>query len=289
MPRQSVSLLKGLTALAGVVSYIWPLLLVSVLRTEHFTPFAWGLCAVLGVLLVQKIAAARRTPRFDRFQRRSDLARIGTLALGVLLTLTAILTNTHAWVLYYPLMVTGGFFLVFSLSLTQGMSACEVLARKGWAMQHPGVPFPPEAVTYTRRLTQVWCGFFVLNGCVAYATIRWAQAGDVAPWGWWNGCLSYIAMGLLFVGEWLYRRAKLPSPTGSASGNTLTKGTVLGLTPADAKRLTQGPANRRSLPPHATSPSEPTAPSPTTTATTKVSEATTTGVPEKPFTPKRLR
>ena len=216
MPRQSVSLLSGLTALAGVVSYIWPLLLVSVLRTEHFTPFAWGLCAVLGVLLVQKIAAARHTPRFDRFQRRSDLARIGTLALGVLLTLTAILTNTHAWVLYYPLMVTGGFFLVFSLSLTQGMSACEVLARKGWAMQHPGIPFPPEAVAYTRRLTQVWCGFFVLNGFVAYATIRWAQAGDVAPWGWWNGCLSYVAMGLLFVGEWLYRRAKLPSPTGAA-------------------------------------------------------------------------
>lgn len=281
MPRQSVSLLKGLTALAGVVSYIWPLLLVSVLRTEHFTPFAWGLCAVLGVLLVQKIAAARRTPRFDRFQRRSDLARIGTLALGVLLTLIAILTKTHAWVLYYPLMVTGGFFLVFSLSLTQGMSACEVLARKGWAMQHPGVPFPPEAVTYTRRLTQVWCGFFVLNGCVAYATIRWAQAGDVAPWGWWNGCLSYVAMGLLFVGEWLYRRAKLPSPTRSASGNTLTKGTVLGLTPADAKRLTLGPANRRLTPSGA-------APSEAPTATSETSE-TTAGVPEKPFTPKRLR
>lgn len=287
MPRQSVSLLKGLTALAGVVSYIWPLLLVSVLRTEHFTPFAWGLCAVLGVLLVQKIAAVRRTPRFDRFQHRSDVARIGTLALGVLLTLTAILTKTHAWVLYYPLMVTGGFFLVFSFSLTQGMSACEVLARKGWAMQHPGVPFPPEAVTYTRRLTQVWCGFFVLNGCVAYATIRWAQAGDVAPWGWWNGCLSYVAMGLLFVGEWLYRRAKLPSPTGSASGNTLTKGTVLGLTPADAKRLAQGPANRRWVPPHATSPSEPAAP--TTTASTASTETTATSVPEKPFTPKRLR
>ena len=280
MPRRSVSLLTGLTALAGVVSYIWPLLLVSVLRTEHFTPFAWGLCAVLGVLLVQKMVAHRHTPRFDRFQRRSDLARIATLALGILLTLTAILTHSHAWVLYYPMMVTGGFFLVFSLSLTQGMSACEVLARKGWAMQHPGGPFPPEAVTYTRRLTQVWCGFFIVNGAIAYATIRWAQAGDVTLWGWWNGCLSYVAMGLLFVGEWLYRRAKLPSPTGLASGNTLTKGTVLGLTPADAKRLTRGPANGRLVPGRDATPAdEPPAPTATTTAT----------VPEKPFTPKRLR
>ena len=58
-------------------------------------------------------------------------------------------------------------------------------------------------MAYTRRVTQVWCGFFVVNGLIAVATALWASP---AAWALWNGLLSYVAMGVLMAGEWLVRR-----------------------------------------------------------------------------------
>jgi len=58
-------------------------------------------------------------------------------------------------------------------------------------------------VAYTRRVTQVWCGFFVLNGSVALVTALWASD---ATWALYNGLISYCLMGCLFAGEWLVRR-----------------------------------------------------------------------------------
>ena len=72
----------------------------------------------------------------------------------------------------------------------------------------PGAPARagPAAggVAYTRRVTQVWCGFFVRQRRRSRsATALWASE---AVWALYNGVLSYVLMGLLFAGEWLVRR-----------------------------------------------------------------------------------
>ena len=54
---------------------------------------------------------------------------------------------------------------------------------------------PPSGVAYTRRVTQVWCGFFVLNGALALATALWMS--DRA-WALYNGLIAYGLIGLLF-------------------------------------------------------------------------------------------
>ncbi|MNJ71634.1 hypothetical protein D3C77_682010 [compost metagenome] len=61
---------------------------------------------------------------------------------------------------------------------------------------------PPAGVRYTRTVTRVWCGFFVLNGTLAAATI-WH--GDLALWSLYNGLVSYLLMGLLMGAEYLVR------------------------------------------------------------------------------------
>ena len=97
----------------------------------------------------------------------------------------------------YPALVNLVMFALFASSLWRGPSVVERLAR----LREPH--FPPAAVAYTRRVTQVWCGFFVVNGLLAAATALWASAG---VWALYNGLLSYLAMGLLMGGEWLVRR-----------------------------------------------------------------------------------
>lgn len=67
-------------------------------------------------------------------------------------------------------------------------------------MKHPNLP--PEGVRWCRKVTVVWCVFFVLNGSAALATVL---SGDRDLWTLYNGFVSYLLMGLLFAGEWLLR------------------------------------------------------------------------------------
>lgn len=56
---------------------------------------------------------------------------------------------------------------------------------------------------YTRRVTQIWCLFFIVNGSIALLT---ALYGDMALWTAWNGMIAYLLIGALMAGEWLVRR-----------------------------------------------------------------------------------
>ncbi len=97
----------------------------------------------------------------------------------------------------YPALVNAVLLLVFATSLWSPPSAVERIAR----LREPDLP--PAGVAYTRRVTQVWCGFFLLNGAIAVATALWASD---RTWALYNGLIAYVLIGLLFAGEWLVRR-----------------------------------------------------------------------------------
>jgi uncharacterized membrane protein len=56
---------------------------------------------------------------------------------------------------------------------------------------------------YCRKVTLVWCGFFILNGSIATWTIF---SGSDVVWSVYNGGISYILTGLLFAGEFIVRK-----------------------------------------------------------------------------------
>jgi uncharacterized membrane protein len=118
-------------------------------------------------------------------------------ALAGVLAIASALGDRWGPLKLYPALVNLVMLGLFATSLWRGPSVVERLAR----LREPD--FPPAAVAYTRRVTQVWCAFFVVNGLVAAATALWASAG---AWALYNGLLSYVAMGLLMGGEWLVRR-----------------------------------------------------------------------------------
>lgn len=97
----------------------------------------------------------------------------------------------------YPVLVNVVMLAVFATSLAFPPSAVERIAR----LTEPDLP--PAGVAYTRRVTQVWCGFFVFNGLLALATALWASN---RVWALYNGLIAYVLIGALFGGEWLVRR-----------------------------------------------------------------------------------
>lgn len=127
----------------------------------------------------------------------SHWARVGWFAaIAILVSLSWVL-NSDLGLLLYPVVVNASLFAIFFASLFVGMPLVEKLARLKES------DLPPHAVRYTRRVTQVWCGFFVVNGSVALYTALFASQ---ATWLLYNGFIAYILMGLLAGVEWLVRR-----------------------------------------------------------------------------------
>lgn len=116
---------------------------------------------------------------------------------GLGLAAVTALSNHSLPLKLYPVAINAALLLLFGLSLWRGPSVVERLAR----LHEPELD--ASGVAYTRRVTQVWCGFFIVNGALALATSLWASE---RVWAVYNGLIAYVLIGLLMAGEWCVRR-----------------------------------------------------------------------------------
>ena len=168
----------------GAVSAAYPLLWYF---GRNNGAFFWLAALMCGLWLMRAL-----TQR-ERGQRVVALILAAFFAAVLLLRLP----QSMYW---YPVWVSLLMLALFGGSLFAKQSLIERLAR----LQTPDLP--PEGVRYTRRITQIWCVFFVLNGSMAAALVLMRQ------YDWWalyTGIVSYVLMGLLLGGEWVYRKIVL--------------------------------------------------------------------------------
>jgi uncharacterized membrane protein len=111
-------------------------------------------------------------------------------------SVTISVTNSEFALRCYPALVNLGLFASFAATLVRPPSMIERFAR----VREPQLP--PQAVRYTRRVTIVWCVFFVLNAIVSACT-AWMASGKA--WALYNGVVGYGLAGVLIAGEWLFR------------------------------------------------------------------------------------
>ncbi|EGT5681764.1 hypothetical protein ACI49Z_001844 [Cronobacter turicensis] len=165
----------------------WPFVILLGIRLNIMR---W-MIPVMALLLVARLYQARRLAGPGRFMSA------GVAIAGIALCLASLTLRQHTLLLWYPVVVNAVMLMLFGGSLWRGMPLVERLAR----LRDPELP--PRAVSYTRRVTQIWCLFFIFNGAIAAAT---CLAGDMSLWTLWNGAIAYLLMGLLMAGEWLVRR-----------------------------------------------------------------------------------
>lgn len=117
------------------------------------------------------------------------------LMAGILLLVG--LTRNLETMYWYPVIINGLMLTIFGGSLWHGQPIVERLAR----LQEPSLP--ERAVRYTRNVTQLWCGVFVLNILISCTLIALQQ---FEWWAIYTGVISYAIMGVVMGGEWLFRR-----------------------------------------------------------------------------------
>ncbi|HGS6877768.1 TPA: hypothetical protein ACMEVV_004926 [Klebsiella quasipneumoniae subsp. quasipneumoniae] len=173
--------------LTGILLLAWPFIIWFGLAHNSLQ----GLLPLMALMLFLRFRQTRR-----RAGALSVVTQIVAVA-GMTLCIASYLLKTHQLLLFYPVVVNSVMLAVFGGSLWSTMPIIERLAR----LREPDLP--ERAVRYIRRVTQIWCAFFIINGGIALFT---ALYGDLSLWTAWNGMISYLLMGTLMAGEWLVRQ-----------------------------------------------------------------------------------
>ncbi|MDV6316402.1 hypothetical protein [Idiomarina sp. HP20-50] len=174
---------NGPRLLIGGLLIAYPLL-VWWLAQQGLT--TWLILVLLALLSLNVVLQGRNHPK-------SWLS----VAIILLVLATVWFTDQLTGVLFYPVWVNAALLLVFLASLWRKPAA---ITRLALLMEGS---LSEKAVAYTEKVTLVWVLFFFVNGGISLAT---AIHGDLDLWTLYNGFISYVLMGLLFVIEWSVRR-----------------------------------------------------------------------------------
>ena len=119
-----------------------------------------------------------------------------TLA-GAILCLSGAISNQILIIKLYPVAISLMLLVTFYYSLLHPPTIIERFARIKEAN------LSAAAINYTQKITIIWCSFFAINGLIALWT---ALAQNAKIWAIYNGLISYILIGALFVTEFIYRQ-----------------------------------------------------------------------------------
>ena len=106
-------------------------------------------------------------------------------------------TRSIETMFWYPIIINGLMLSLFGSSLWSEQTVVERLAR----LQTPDLN--EAGVRYTRKVTQLWCGVFIVNILITGAAI-WLKFYDF--WALYTGVISYCVIGFVMAGEWLVRQ-----------------------------------------------------------------------------------
>ena len=177
---------RSLAALLWCLIAAYPVIILFGLRTLP-----------LGTIAATLIVVALLRLWYLRSASNNQTIPLALTLILLLVLIYTLLSGDSRNLMFYPVTVNATLLVAFLYSLRTGMPVIERLAR----LQDPNLPL--AAVSYTRRVTWVWCGFFLFNGLAALYTTLYSS---FELWAWYNGGVAYVLMGLLFAGEYLVRR-----------------------------------------------------------------------------------
>jgi len=157
----------------------------------------FGLQTIEPQYIAIAFAALFLVRHFSKGQSSKTIPHLNVVATVVtLLFLFSAVANSELALKFYPVVMSLSFLTIFGLSLFRPPTVIASIASLHETLDERGL-------AYTRQVTKVWCGFFVINALIALWTIFHPNP---QVWLVYNGLISYVLMGCLMLGEWLVRR-----------------------------------------------------------------------------------
>lgn len=182
--------------LLTLASALYALALFLCLAVFRLPLRVFSLCALLFALACLLLIGTREK---GKRSFRSLLFPLFLLAASLIF----LFTDSSLVFRLYPLIVNAAFFVTFLGSLLAGKGESIVWTFASRADRKMPYRSTQGAVRrYCRKVTGLWCLFFVANFSLALWTV---VSGDMGLWTLYNGCIAYILMGVLFGGEFVVR------------------------------------------------------------------------------------
>lgn len=182
---------KILNVFIAILIFLYPFLIFFGLNylSPRFIALIIGFLFVLRFLLLKNTHSSKAFPRWFL---------IGLILIGLVISILGLSFNSHLFLMLYPVLINLLFLIVFLYSLIYPPTIIERFA----TLTHKKA-FPKEALNYMKKITITWIIFFSLNGLIALYTVFFTS---VKIWSLYNGFISYILIGLLFLIELLIRK-----------------------------------------------------------------------------------
>ena len=119
---------------------------------------------------------------------------------GTIIGFLILLSNHDLFVKLYPVLMNAGMCATFAISLTK-TPLITMLAQKTQKKLNT------KEKEYTRNLTLVWAVFMGINTVISLITVFLSNE----IWVLYNGLISYILIGCMMGGEYIFRKILLCS------------------------------------------------------------------------------
>ncbi len=184
-----------------VLAALYPFLIFTLLVVFHLPVRVLSLCViVLGSAFF--LSATGKSKKGDDKASLLDWRPLLTSSLLIAAGLFCFFTQEKAFLKLYSVAVSLVFLLAFGGTLLFPPSMAFRFACVA-DRSIPGSFCEPKIKRYCRKVTTIWCAFFVLNGSVSIVTVFFASD---RVWTVYNGGISYVLIGLLFTVEFLVRK-----------------------------------------------------------------------------------
>ena len=182
-------------AIAALLVAIYPIAIFYGL--DNFEPKYLAL--LLGVLITIRYLSSNRIA--NKLVAGSSQVKENKIAelvffFSVALIVLSVFYNSLPLLKLYPVLVNLSLLIIFSYSLYSPPTIIERFAR----LRNDDLS--EREIIYIGKVTKLWIVFFIFNGSVAFYT---AIFSSLEIWTLYNGLISYVLMGTLFLSELGYR------------------------------------------------------------------------------------
>lgn len=199
---------KFLKVLFYVVAAVYPVLVFTMLVVFRMPVRILSLFVVVLACAFFLSASGGRKSDGKSEKKALDWRPMLSSALFLLAGILCFVFNKKIFLKLYSVVISATMLFVFGSSLFFKPNIIFRFACLG-DKSVKGSSFEPQVNSYCKKVTVVWCVFFVLNGSVSAFTALHDFGNDALNdkiWSVYNGGISYILMGFLFAVEFLVRK-----------------------------------------------------------------------------------
>lgn len=192
---------KFLKALFYVIAAVYPILVFSLLVIFKVDTKILSLCIIaLAAAFFLSATGSRKAGKNEK--GTLDWKPLVSSGLFLAAGLFCFITGQEYFLKLYSVVINATFLFVFGSTL---FFEPNIIFRFATLADRSikGSSYEQNVKSYCKKVTLVWCAFFVCNGSIAaYTTFCCSRE----VWAIYNGGISYALMGTLFVVEFIIRK-----------------------------------------------------------------------------------